>query len=67
MTPTSPPSPPSPADREARIRASLAERSGSIEDSLGETGHAPDAIDATGIGHCRVVAADAWTPQTRSV
>ncbi len=65
MTPTSPSSPPSPADRDARIRASLAERSGSIHDSLGDTGHAPDAIDATGIGHCRVVVPGAWAPQSR--
>lgn len=57
---------PTPADRDARIRTCLAERSGSIEDSLGETGHAPDTIDTTGIGHCRVVVPDAWTPtQTR--
>lgn len=53
---------PTAADRDARIRACLAERSGSIEDSLGETGHAPDPIDTTGIGHCRVVVPDAWTP-----
>lgn len=56
---------PTPADRDARIRACLAERSGSIEDSLGETGHAPDTIDTTGIGHCRVVVPDAWTPTPR--
>lgn len=53
---------PDAADRDARIRACLAQRSGSIEDSLGETGHAPDLIDTTGIGHCRVVVPDAWTP-----
>ncbi len=68
MRPTSPRSTPSrnptptAADRDARIRTSLAERSGSIDDSLGETGHAPDLIDHTGIGHCRVVVPDAWTP-----
>lgn len=72
MRPTSPRSTPTPtlsptsADRDARIRASLAERSGSIEDSLGETGHAPDLIDTTGIGHCRVVVPDAWTPAPRA-
>lgn len=58
---------PSAHDRDARIRASLAQRSGSIDDSLGETGHVPDQIDATGIGHCRVVVPDAWTPGTGPV
>lgn len=64
---TSTPSRPSPtsADRDERIRACLAERSGSIEESLGETGHSPDLIDTTGIGHCRVVVPDAWTPAPR--
>jgi hypothetical protein len=64
-TPTRPGQAPTTADRDARIRTSLAERSGSIEDSLGETGHAPDLIDTTGIGHCRVVVPDAWTPTPR--
>lgn len=63
-TPTRRPTPTA-ADRDARIRACLAERSGSIEDSLGETGHSPDLIDTTGIGHCRVVVPDAWTPAPR--
>lgn len=53
-------------DRDQRIRTSFSERCGSIEDSLGETGHAPDLIDTTGIGHCRVVVPDAWTPSPRS-
>lgn len=66
MIPTSPHANPTPDDRAARVRASFAERCGSIEDSLGETGHAPDLIDTTGIGHCRVVAADAWVPAHRS-
>jgi hypothetical protein len=66
MPHTSPHANPTQDDRAARIRASFAERCGSIEDSLGETGHAPDLIDTTGIGHCRVVVPDAWTPSPRT-
>jgi hypothetical protein len=52
-------------DRDQRIRTSLAQRSGALEDSLGPTGHAPDAIDAQGLGHCRVSTPDTWAPGPR--
>ncbi len=41
-------------DRDDRIRAMLAARAGQLDDPFLDGGHAPDEIDAQGVGHCRI-------------
>ncbi|MGX6448513.1 hypothetical protein ACVU7I_10660 [Patulibacter sp. S7RM1-6] len=43
-------------DRDARVRATLAQQRGALDDALHDEAHAPDAIDADALGHCRVTA-----------
>ncbi|WP_210495136.1 hypothetical protein [Patulibacter sp. SYSU D01012] len=43
-------------DRDARVRATLAQQRGALDDALFDEAHAPDAIDADALGHCRVTA-----------
>lgn len=43
-----------PADRDRRVRATLAQQAGNIEDVFVDDAHAPDAIPADALGHCRV-------------
>lgn len=43
-------------DRDARVRATLAQQRGALDDAFLDEGHAPDAIDADALGHCRVTA-----------
>ncbi|WP_026912226.1 hypothetical protein [Patulibacter minatonensis] len=42
------------ADRDRRVRATLAQQGGNLDDVFTDDGHAPDAIDAEALGHCRV-------------
>lgn len=42
------------ADRDRRVRATLAQQGGDLTDVFTDDGHAPDAIDAGALGHCRV-------------
>lgn len=43
-----------PADRDRRVRDTLAQQSGNLDDVFVDDGHSPDAIHADGLGHCRV-------------
>lgn len=43
-----------PADRDRRVRDTLAQQSGNLDDVFVDDGHAPDAIHADALGHCRV-------------
>lgn len=41
-------------DRDRRVRDTLAQQGGRLDDVFTDAGHAPDAIDADALGHCRV-------------
>lgn len=43
-----------PADRDRRVRETLAQQTGRLDDVFTDDGHAPDAIPADALGHCRV-------------
>lgn len=42
------------ADRDRRVRETLAQQAGRLDDVFTDDGHAPDAIPAGALGHCRV-------------
>jgi hypothetical protein len=47
-------------DRDRRVLATLAQQRGNIDDVVVDDGHAPDAIDAQALGHCRVTVHAGW-------
>jgi len=40
--------------RDRRVRDTLAQQTGRLDDVFTDDGHAPDAIHADALGHCRV-------------
>ncbi|MDO9406865.1 hypothetical protein [Patulibacter sp.] len=40
--------------RDRRVRDTLAQQTGRLDDVFVDDGHAPDAIHADALGHCRV-------------
>ncbi|CAB4944581.1 unannotated protein [freshwater metagenome] len=42
------------ATRDRRVRDTLAQQTGRLDDVFVDDGHAPDAIHADALGHCRV-------------
>lgn len=41
-------------DLQHRVRATLAQQGGRLDDIFTDDGHAPDAVDSDALGHCRV-------------